>query len=120
MAEHNELGKSGEQIAVDHLRKNNYTILETNWRSGKYEVDVIAESKNQIIVAEVKTRTSNFLLEPEAAVTRDKQRMLIKAANIYVQRYNIDKEVRFDIISIVMSKDQFRLTHFEDAFYPTM
>ena len=120
MAEHNELGKSGEQIAVDHLKNKQYTILETNWRSGKYEVDIIAESKDQIIVAEVKTRTSNYLMEPEAAVTRDKQRMLIKAANIYVQRYNIDKEVRFDIISIVMSKDQFRLRHFEDAFYPTM
>ena len=120
MAEHNELGKSGEQIAVDHIKGKGYKILETNWRSGKFEIDIIAQGKDQLIVAEVKTRTSNFLMEPEAAVTKDKQRMLIKAANIYVQRFNIDQEVRFDIISIVISKDQFRLNHLEDAFYPTM
>lgn len=120
MAEHNELGKSGEQIAVEHLTKKGYTILEKNWRAGKFEIDIIARSPKQIIVAEVKTRTSNFLAEPEAAVTRDKQRMLIKAADIYVQRNNLDLDVRFDIISIVIAKDDFRLNHIEDAFYPTM
>lgn len=120
MAEHNELGKSGEQLAVEHLKKKGYKILETNWRSGKFEIDVIAQSKDQIIVAEVKTRTSNYLMEPEAAVTKEKRRMLIGAANIYVQRNNIDLEVRFDVISIVISKDEFRLNHLEDAFYPTM
>jgi putative endonuclease len=120
MAEHNELGKSGEQLAVEHLKKQGYKILETNWHSGKFEIDVIAQIKDQIIVAEVKTRTSNFLMEPEAAVTRDKRRMLIGAANIYVQRNNIELEVRFDIISIVMTKEEFRLNHIEDAFYPTM
>lgn len=120
MADHNELGKSGEQLAVDHLKKQGYKILETNWRAGKFEIDVIAQGKDQLIVAEVKTRTSNFLMEPEAAVTKDKQRMLIKAADIYVQRKNIELEVRFDIISIVISGEEFRLNHIEDAFYPTM
>jgi putative endonuclease len=120
MADHNELGKSGEQLAVEHLKKQGYKILETNWRSGKFEIDVIAQGKDQIIVAEVKTRTSNYLMEPEAAVTKEKRRMLISAANIYVQRHNIDLEVRFDIISIVISGEEFRLNHIEDAFYPTM
>lgn len=120
MAEHNALGKSGEQLAFEHLKKQGYNILETNWRSGKFEIDIIAQSQKEIIVAEVKTRTSNYLMEPEAAVTKEKQRMLIGAANIYMQRNNIDLEVRFDVISIVISKDDFRLNHLEDAFYPTM
>jgi putative endonuclease len=120
MAEHNELGKSGEQIAVDHLKKKGYKILETNWRSGKFEIDIIAQGKDQVVVAEVKTRTSNYMMEPEAAVTKEKQRTLIKAANIYVQRYNIELEVRFDIISIVISGKEYRINHIEDAFYPTM
>lgn len=120
MAEHNELGKSGEQLAVDHLKQKGYTILETNWRSGKFEIDIIAQTDKQLIIAEVKTRTSNFLMEPEAAVTKDKRRMLIRAADIYVQRKNIELEVRFDIISIVIAKEQFKLNHIEDAFYPTL
>lgn len=120
MAEHNELGKSGEQLAVDLLKQKGYTILETNWRSGKFEIDIIAQTDKQLIIAEVKTRTSNFLMEPEAAVTKDKRRMLIRAADIYVQRNNIELEVRFDIISIVIAKEQFRINHIEDAFYPTL
>ncbi len=120
MAEHNELGKSGEQIAVEHLKNKGYKILETNWHAGKYEIDIIARGPRQIVVAEVKTRNSNFLMEPEAAVTKDKQRMLIKAADIYVQRNNIDLEVRFDIISVVIAKEEFRINHIEDAFYATM
>lgn len=120
MAEHNELGKSGEQIALDYLKGKGYKILETNWHAGKFEIDIIASTGKQLVVAEVKTRTSNRLQEPEAAVTRDKQRMLVKAADVYVQRHNIDLEVRFDIISIVIAKDKFLINHFEDAFYPTL
>ena len=120
MAEHNELGKSGEEIALEHLTNKGYQILETNWRAGRFEIDIIAQSGEQIIVAEVKTRTSNYLMEPETAVTKDKRRMLVKAADIYVQRHNIDLEVRFDIISVVISKEDFRINHIEDAFYPVM
>ncbi|MGB4204655.1 MAG: YraN family protein [Bacteroidales bacterium] len=120
MAEHNKLGKSGEQIAVEYLQKKGYKILETNWHAGKFEIDIIASISNQIIIAEVKTRTSTFLMEPEAAVNKEKQRMLAKAADIYVQRNEIDKEVRFDIISVVIVRDEFRIKHIEDAFYTTM
>jgi len=120
MAEHNELGKSGEQIALDYLKDKGYKILEKNWHSGKFEIDIVASKGKQLVIIEVKTRTSNWLQEPEAAVTRDKQRMLVKAADIYVQRKSVDLEVRFDIISIVIAQNKFRITHFEDAFYPTL
>jgi len=57
MAQHNELGKKGEQIAVDYLVKNNYDIIERNYRFDKAEVDIIAK-KNQILaIIEVKTRS---------------------------------------------------------------
>jgi putative endonuclease len=120
MAEHNELGKSGEQLAAEFLEKKGYEILETNWRSGRFEIDIIAKFKKQLVVAEVKTRTSNFLIEPEAAVTKEKRKMLVKAADIYVQRKEVELEVRFDIISVVMNKETHRINHFEDAFYATM
>ncbi|MDP2423248.1 MAG: YraN family protein [Bacteroidales bacterium] len=120
MAEHNELGKSGEQIAKGYFISKGYKILETNWRSGRYEIDLIARDKDQLVIVEVKTRTTNVMMEPEAAVTKDKQRMLIRAANAYVQRFNIASEVRFDIISIIIAKEEHRITHIPDAFYPTL
>ena len=58
MAEHNELGKLGEELAVEFLRKNGYEILETNWTFQKAEIDIIAQKENILAVVEVKTRSS--------------------------------------------------------------
>ena len=56
MAEHNELGKLGEELAVDFLIEKGYEILETNWRFQKAEVDIIAQKENILAVVEVKTK----------------------------------------------------------------
>ena len=120
MAEHNEFGKKGEEIAAEYLQKKGYKILETNWSSGKNEIDIIAREGKYIVVVEVKARHSNFAGEPETAVTRDKQKALIRAANAYVRIMNIDEEVRFDIISILVVKGKEQINHIEDAFYPTL
>jgi putative endonuclease len=120
MAEHNEFGKKGEEIAIDFLKKKGYKILETNWVSGKNEIDIIAREGKYIIVVEVKARHSNFAGEPETAVTRDKQKSLIRAANAYIRKMNYDEEVRFDIISILVVKGKEQINHIEDAFYPTL
>lgn len=120
MADHIKTGKSGEEIARDYLISIGYEILETNWRSGKYEIDLIARSGKQLVIAEVKTRCVNYLIEPEAAVTADKQKLLIRAANSYVQRFQYDCDVRFDIISVVVAKNEHKIRHIIDAFYPTL
>ena len=70
------------------------------------------------MVAEVKTRKSNFFGEPEEFVTRQKQKHLIKAANAYIEKNNLDLEVRFDIISIILSGNEQKIFHIEDAFHP--
>jgi len=118
MAEHIDLGKKGEQLAVEFLQKKGFQIIERNWRLGKNEIDIIARDGKFIVVVEVKTRTSNQLMEPETAVTRDKQKALVRAANAYVRYKNIDSEVRFDIISILIVKDTPKINHIPDAFYP--
>jgi putative endonuclease len=120
MADHNEFGRKGEDIAAEYLQKKNYKILERNWVSGKHEIDIIAKESNYIVVVEVKARHSNFAGEPETAVTRDKQRSLIQAANTYVRKMNYSEEVRFDIISILIVKGEEHINHIEDAFYPTL
>ena len=120
MAEHNEFGRKGEEIAAEYLQKKGYKILERNWVSGKNEIDIIAHESKYIVVVEVKTRHSNYAGEPETAVTREKQRSLIRAANSYVRKMNMDEEVRFDIISILVVKGKEQINHIEDAFYPTL
>ena len=120
MSEHNDLGKTGELTAQDYLEKKGYKILEQNWRSGSWEIDIIAKHNDVLVIVEVKTRSSNYFGEPYMAVTKQKQRLLIKAAEAYVIRKNLNLEVRFDIISINYLKGSPTINHIENAFYPTL
>ena len=120
MAAHNDLGALGEQYALEYLLEKNYQILETNWVCGHKEVDIIAKDGDNIVFVEVKTRHSTCLVNPEITVDNYKQRHLIWAANNYVNRYQYDLEVRFDIIAIVVnSNNEKRIEHIVDAFYPS-
>ena len=116
MAEHNELGKIGEQLAIDYLLKNGYKIRERNYRYLKAEVDIIALKENTLVAIEVKTRTSNYFGNPEDFVTKKKIKLLVSAIDFYVTKRNLDVNVRFDIIAITLEKDTHKLEHFEDAF----
>jgi putative endonuclease len=118
MAEHNEKGVKGEELAAAFLKENGYTVLETNWRFKNLEADIIAVANGVMIVAEVKTRTSNFFGEPETFVNKQKQANLRKAANGYIEHKQLDLEVRFDIISVILGKseEQARINHIQDAF----
>lgn len=120
MAEHNELGKTGEELALDYLEKKGFQILETNWKFGKLEIDIIALTKKYLVVIEVKTRSTAAFGEPQIFIDHHKQRFLIKAAQNYVERHRIEQEVRFDIISIILNAQKFEITHLEDAFYPVL
>jgi putative endonuclease len=120
MAENHQLGQSGEQMAANFLKKNGYTVLETNWRQGPLEVDIIARKENILVIAEVKTRSTNVFGEPEEFVTRQKQKNLIRAANFYIIENNLDVEARFDILSVLHKGNTFKIYHIEDAFYPTL
>ena len=120
MAEIHDLGKQGEEIAAAHLASKGFKILQKNWRIGSYELDIIAENDDLIVVAEVKTRSSTVFGEPEISVNKGKQKNMIRAANSYITFRNIEKEVRFDIISIVITGETSIVNHIEDAFYPTL
>lgn len=118
MAEHNDLGQRGEEIAVDFLAGLGFQIRERNWRFGKNEIDVIAVHENVLVIVEVKTRSSKYLVEPFMAVTRTKQKILVRAADAYVMRHNYDGEVRFDVVSIIIFPDHHEIDHIPNAFYP--
>lgn len=116
MAVHNEIGKLGESLASEYLKQNGYAILETNWRLGRHEADIIAYKEGIIVMVEVKTRTTQGHGEPEDFVGYSKQKSYIKLANAYVRSYWRDEEVRFDIISVYISRDNFEIKHFKNAF----
>ena len=117
MAEHNDLGKLGEELAVAFLEKNGYTILETNWTFQKAEVDIIAQKGTILAVVEVKTRSSIDFGLPQDFVKPKKIQLLVKAINEYVLSNNLDVEVRFDIIALHKEGKDFKMEHLEDAFY---
>lgn len=116
MAVHNELGKQGEELAADYLRKEGYEILETNWVFQKAEVDIIAIKDETLAVVEVKTRSSIEFGLPQEFVKSKKIQLLVKAINEYVIVKNLDVDVRFDIISIHKNGKNFTINHLIDAF----
>jgi putative endonuclease len=117
MAQHNELGKEGEKLAVEFLQKNGYEILETNWTFQKAEVDIIAQKENILAIVEVKTRSSIDFGLPQDFVKPKKIQLLVKAVNEYVVQNELDVEVRFDIMAIHRDGRQFNLEHITDAFF---
>ena len=116
MSEHYELGKKGEQLAVDYLTKEGYKIEERNWRFQKAEIDIIASKQQTIISVEVKTRSSNDFGKPQDFVNSKKIKLMVLAMNEYVLMKNLDIEVRFDIIAIIKIKEEFDINHIKDAF----
>jgi putative endonuclease len=117
MADHNDLGKLGEELAVDFLQQNGYEILETNWTFQKAEVDIIAKKENTLAIIEVKTRSSLDFGLPQDFVKPKKIQLLVKAVNEYVFSNDLDVEVRFDIIAIHKQGQSFAIEHLVDAFY---
>jgi putative endonuclease len=117
MAEHNELGKFGEELAVEFLQQNGYDILETNWTFQKAEIDIIAQKDSKIAVIEVKTRSSIDFGLPQDFVKPKKIQLLVKAVNEYIVSNDLDVDVRFDIIAIYKEDNTYKIEHFEDAFY---
>lgn len=116
MAQHNDTGKIGEQLAYRHLEQHGFAILKTNWKMGKYEVDIVAYKEGLIVFVEVKTRSSLDHGNPEDFVDRNKQRAYIRMANEYVIENRRSEEVRFDIISVDLSSTGYRISHIENAF----
>jgi putative endonuclease len=117
MANHNDIGNLGEEIARKHLEKQGYKILLCNWRWGKGELDIIATEKSTLVFIEVKTRTKTTFGNPEEAISEKKQNLMYELATEYMYQIEHEEEFRFDIIAIVL-EPSLQIKHFEDAFFP--
>lgn len=118
MARHNELGKQGEEIAKKLLNDKGYSIIETNWRFDKDEIDIVAKDGEELVIVEVKTRSTDFYGFPEDAVDSQKERFLIRATEAYLEQNGLDIDTRFDIVSIILNEKETKTYHIVDAFYP--
>ena len=122
MAEHNIVGNIGEEVACEMMRKKGFRIVETNWRFGHLEMDIIAVSRKEIAFVEVKTRTSTFGgKRPEEYVDELKRRRMAASANAYIKMKQIELVPRFDIIGLLINPathEVLEQTHLEDAFLP--
>ncbi|AWH84569.1 YraN family protein [Flavobacterium album] len=117
MAGHNDLGKLGEDLAVEFLQKAGYTILQRNWVYQKAEIDIIACKSDVLAIVEVKTRSTLEFGLPQEFVKPAKIKLLVRAVDAFVEQNDIDGEVRFDIISIHKNNTAFEIEHLEDAFF---
>ncbi len=117
MAQHNQLGKKAEKLAVDFLLDKGYDIVERNYRFDKAEVDIIAKKNQTLAIIEVKTRSTSDFGDPQNFLKPKQIQRIVKAVDEYVLVNNLDVEIRFDIIAIVKENKGFSIEHLENAFY---
>lgn len=123
------VGMAGEQIAVQFLNDNGYTVIERNWRHGRQEIDIIAKDASFLVFIEVKTRSclspeDMAFGRPAHAVTVKKQHNVTLAAKAYLTRHPTDLQPRIDVIEVYLRASDYgtlptalKINHIRNAFY---
>lgn len=115
-----ELGAWGEKKAANFLRMHGYGIVETNYSCRYGEIDIIAENRSYVVFVEVKLRKSSDHGEAREFVTYSKQRRIIKAAQMYLEQHDTEKQPRFDVLELYWSDGAFgrkaKINLIENAF----
>ena len=121
MAKKNETGKTGEAVACSYLEVCGFSILHTNWRYRRYELDIVATNGRELVVVEVKTRSKDCLLDPEESINYQKIRRIATATDAYIRKYSVTIPVRFDLLCLIKDHHSYTVEkHYEDAFFAPM
>ena len=113
------LGKWGEALAAEYLRKKKYTILDAGFHTRYGELDLVAENKTHLVFVEVKLRKNADHGFAAEAVTKSKQRKIIGTAKFWARNKKIKKYIRFDVIEVYAPEgisDNYTINHIEGAF----
>ena len=105
MTSNAETGRQGEVAVREYMRRNGYLILELNWRSGRDEIDIIAQQYDTIRFVEVKTRRALGLTTPEQALDRRKVNALRRAASHYMAMHRVDLDPHLDFAAVDVMPD---------------
>ena len=96
-----EVGKLGEKLAQEFLKRKGYHILMTGFRCREGEIDIIAQQKDYLVFVEVRTRSSLRFGTPEESITQNKKEKLITSALTYISTHqNIPSLWRIDVVAI--------------------
>lgn len=113
------LGKEGEAAALGFLVDKGYSLLHKNWTHNKSEIDLVVKKENKVVFVEVKTRKNN--LHPITdLVSIPQQKRILNAANIYIKKYCLDEEIRFDLIEVEMPNKSPNFIHQKEFIQPTL
>ncbi len=100
-----DFGNLGEDLVEKYLAKNNWEILNRNFRIGHLEIDIIAKDQNEIVFVEVKTRISYMLDAPDWALTSRQSQRIKRAILLYSENKEISLEkIRFDLVVVFLNK----------------
>ncbi len=113
-----ELGKRGEDVALEFLLERGMVLVARNWRSGHREIDLIVEDADFIRIVEVRSLCYPNNVEPAETVDGQKRRWVLSAAKRFIARYMIVKEVAFDIVSVVFNGEIHKIEYIQNAFLP--
>jgi putative endonuclease len=118
MSDHKQrAGRSGEDLAAEHLDRRGYRILHRNFRTREAEIDIIARHRGVIVFVEVKARRGRGYGHPKWAVTPAKQRRISMAALSYLKKKRLmDARARFDVVTIQSMDAEPRIEVFANAF----
>lgn len=111
-----KLGRLGEDIAVRFLETQGYIILDRNWRHGHHEIDIICRLGPDLIFVEVKTRRNRRFGLPEESISPSKKKAVMSAAVVYMAKHK-HRDIRFDVVAVLMDKTPPDVFHIRDAFY---
>ena len=112
-------GLHGEEFAVQFLEKNNYKVLARNEIVGKVEIDIVAQKNDEIIFVEVRTREKNKFVSPEETITSKKMSAMLKAAKLWINKYNYSGYFRLDLIAVTLLNGELvDIEHYESITEP--
>lgn len=117
MGKHNEFGKEGERIGVEFLKGKGYSILRTNYRYLKSEIDIIARKDDILAIVEVRARSNDRIMPIADTISARKIKLLVMGADHFASEHALNLEVRFDVITILKNAKTFKIEHLEGAFY---
>lgn len=121
MASHNEFGAWGEKVAEEYLRHKGYSILDRDWHYGHKDIDVVAyeDDTNTLVIVEVKARHNENVTTALQAVDKEKRKNLVRSAFAFAKSTeHFFPYIRFDVITIVGSRENYELQHYKGAFKP--
>ncbi|MDG2344393.1 MAG: YraN family protein [Flavobacteriales bacterium] len=114
------LGREGEKAALKFLQNNGYKLLHKNWRHKKMEIDLVVKKQNKVVFVEVKTRKNAINSLINDVVSFSQQKRIIDAAHNYIDEFNVDEDIRFDLIEVHMPNKSPKFVHHKDFTYPTL